>query len=150
MCDKHIVKMPLETAQMMWAALHRHDEKLIELKPEEGPLSEVFYGATHKHHPCTIWCGDSRDNFLWLYKHGLALCKEYSLRYHKKHKSYKAIKLAYSYREKIPEGGITDFAQAMPVEYKVVGNPVKAYRDYYMGEKRPFATWRFETPHWWR
>lgn len=147
--DKHVVKMPLETAQMMWTALHRHDETLIDKKPETGPLASMFYGATHKGHPCTIWCGDTRTNFAWLYKHGLALCAEYERRYYKKHKSLRAIKHAWTYREIIPEGELTPFAQAMPDEYKCPGDAVKAYRDYYHGEKYRFAKWHHGAPIWW-
>ena len=56
--DKHIVKMPLESAQMLCAALARHGR-------EDTP-----YKATHKNHPCTLWAGESQGNFRWLVKHG--------------------------------------------------------------------------------
>lgn len=135
---------------MMWTALHRHDETLIDRKPESGPEAEMFYGATHKGHPCTIWCGDTRSNFEWLYQHGLALCSEYTRRYYRKHKSLKAIKLAWEHRHLIPEGPLTEFAQAMPDEYKCPGDAVKAYRAYYHGEKYRFAQWHHMKPDWWK
>ncbi len=134
---------------MMWTALHRHDETLIDSKPTEGPESSSFYGATHKGHPCTIWCGDTKSNFSWLYQHGLALSAEYERRYYKRHRSLKAIKLAYRYKHIIPDGELTEFAQAMPDEYKRSGDAVAAYRAYYKGEKFKFANWRHGKPHWW-
>ena len=75
-CDKHIVKMPLETAQMLCSVLHRH-----------GQGDKVLYKEAHKNHPCTLWTGDSVDNFIWLWKHGMELCFEYTRRYNKIHKS---------------------------------------------------------------
>lgn len=147
--DKHVVKMPIESAQMMWTALHRYDESLIDLKPSMGRWTDLFYGASHTRHRCTLWCGDTRSNFEWLYRHGLALSQEFERRYYKKHKCYKAIKLAWTYRETIPEGELTPFAQAMPDEYKVPGDAVKAYRAYYHGEKYKFAKWHHGAPFWW-
>ena len=51
--DKHVVKMPLETAQMLCTARHELGEK-----PESIP-----YKVAHKNHPCTIWCRNSSENY---------------------------------------------------------------------------------------
>ena len=64
--DKHVVKMPLETAQMLCTALGRHG------------LEGTPYKQAYKKHPCTIWAGDNRNNFQWLVKHGIALSEEYT------------------------------------------------------------------------
>ncbi|MBN1906844.1 MAG: hypothetical protein JW927_17315 [Deltaproteobacteria bacterium] len=37
--------------------------------------------------------------------------------------------------------GLSEFAQAMPDTYKVEGNPVLAYRKFYIEEKMHFARW---------
>lgn len=49
------------------------------------------------------------------------------------------------------KSGLTPFAQAMPDEYKNANDPVLAYRNYYLGEKRSFATWKepSKQPDWW-
>lgn len=91
LCDKHIVKMPLETAQLLSSVFS------IALK-EPNPLVsitnqniEVPYKLTHKNHPCSLWARQSKGNFDWLIKHGKELCIEYSLRYKRTHKSEEVI-----------------------------------------------------------
>ena len=135
-CDKHVVKMILETAQMLCAAAIA--------KGYEMP-----YGATHKHHPCTLWAGLSRGNWDWLVEHGIALCAEYTLRYGKVHKSQQIIEHARDMKISFCNQQLTPFAQAMPPQYKNEC-AVTAYRAYYMGEKARFATWKTQTPDWWR
>ena len=72
LCDKHVVKMILETAQMLCAA---------------HPIGTAPYKATHLKHPCTLWVARSIDNYEWLLTHGYALCREYTARYGKRHKT---------------------------------------------------------------
>lgn len=133
-CDKHVIKMCLETAQILCTALQRYGV-------------ETPYKAAHKNHPCTLWAGNSRANFLWLYLHGMALCEEYTKRYGKTHKSQAVIEDAYSKVEVLPIAGLTPFVQAMPDVYKNEC-PVTAYRNYYLGEKLGFSTWKTQTPYW--
>ena len=75
-CDKHIVKMPLETAQLLCSAF----------KDVSTP-----YKKTHLNHPCAKWARKSKHNYEWLILHGLALCDEYQYRYKKTHQSKKVI-----------------------------------------------------------
>ena len=137
-CDKHIVKMPLETAQMLCTAL-------------SGYVEETRYRPTHRNHPCTLWAGQSRANFMWLVQHGYALSSEYTRRYGRRHKSEDVIDWAHGHRHLIPiAGGQTDFVQAMPDEYR--GDcAISAYRAYYIGEKSSIAAWKISsaTPDWW-
>ena len=133
-CDKHVVKMVLETAQMLNSALWRYGV-------------EAPYRQAYTKHPCTVWAGETRENFDWLLEHGWALLKEYQARYERVHKSLLAINFAQKNREAIPEGPLTPFAQAMPDQYKN-SDPVKAYRAYYLGEKMGFATWKRNKPRW--
>lgn len=135
-CDKHVIKMILETAQMLCAAAI--------VKGYTMP-----YGATHKHHPCTLWVGQSKANWDWLVEHGLALCSEYTLRYGKVHKSQRVIEFARDMSIEFDRQKLTPFAQAMPPQYKNEC-AVTAYRAYYMGEKARFATWKTQAPDWWR
>ena len=135
-CDKHVVKMILETAQMLCTAgiARGHD---------------MPYGATHKKHPCTLWAGKSKGNWDWLIQHGLALCAEYTTRYGKVHKSQRIIEYCRDIDIHFDNHSMTPFAQAMPEEYKNEC-PVTAYRAYYHGEKAYFAKWKTQAPDWWR
>ena len=135
-CDKHVVKMVLETAQVLCSALDRHG------------VDDTLYRPTHKKHPCTLWAGDSRANFMWLVEHGLALSEEYTVRYGKTHKSQSVIEWCAKFADSIPRGELTAFAQAMPPQYRHP-DVVKAYRSYYQGEKSAIATWKTKQPSWW-
>lgn len=139
-CDKHVVKMILETAQMLSTAVVL-----------TGGTPKNAYRPTHKNHPCTKWARETKQNFRWLKNHGLALCDEYTKRYGKVHKSEKIIRDLSEVS--IPEGPLTDFALAMPVEIKEdiknKKDPVLCYRDYYRKEKREIAKWNYsEKPDW--
>ena len=134
-CDKHVVKMVLESAQMLCTVAHANG-------------FNAPYRATHKKHPCTLWAAQSKQNWDWLIDHALALCVEYTKRYGKIHKSQQHIEWCQALPIALPTIGQTKFAQAMPDQYK---NPcaITAYRAYYHGEKSSFATWKTEVPSWW-
>lgn len=138
--DKHVPKMIVESAQMLSTAHHALDE-------EES--IEGIYKAAHLNHPCTIWVRESKQNYEWLLELALGLVDEYHIRYgHKTHKTEKVLDTLKNAPKKIVPWGLTYFAQAMPDEYKD-DDPVQAYRKFYMGEKRPFATWKTQQPYWW-
>lgn len=136
-CDKHIVKMPLESAQMLCTVALAHG-------------FEAPYRKTHQNHPCTVWAGSSIQSFDWLVTHGLALCAEYKARYGKEHKSKAVIDFvaALPLRMALPAVTMPPFAQAMPDQYRQL-DTVAAYRAFYRGEKARFATWKTGTPDWW-
>ena len=121
LCDRHVVKMILESAQMLSTVMHKNGDP--------GPIR-----PTHHNHPCTVWAGASFDNYLWLCAHFDGLLIEYTKSYNKIHAYQVHLDTLYKYGLKLPEKGLTPFAQAMPEQYK---NPdaVKAYRDYYCGDK---------------
>ena len=122
-----VPKMVTESAQMMASALRRHGAT-----DEQMPLTKsgTPYKGGYKHHPCTVWAGDSRDNFQWLAQHACILFLEYERRFGKEHACELPIKTMCTMWDMIPEGGLTPFAQAMPDEYKDE-DAVKAYRAYY-------------------
>ena len=146
MCDKHIPKMVLESAQMMAQALRRHGatDDMMPLTKSGTP-----YKGGHKHHPCTLWVGDSRMNYIWLSRHAGALCKEYTKRYDKVHACESPIKNMSALYHIIEDAWQTPFAQAMPDEYRDI-NAVKAYQAYY--HSKTFAKWEKGTPapDWWQ
>ena len=123
--DKHVVKMILETAQMLYSV---HWYKELEL-----PLDA--YKKAHINHPCSIWARTSVDNYIWLCKLGLELSKEYTFRYEKIHKTQKHIEWLFKNIPELPKIGFTLPAQAMPQEYKVPENSIEAYRQFYIKNK---------------
>ena len=127
--NKHVVKMILESAQMLCTAHH-------EIMGEDA---DVPYKRAHVNHPSTIWCRRSAENYTWLYDHMMALGKEYTKRYGKIHMSINKCALPL-YR--LPGGlaytGFTPPPQAMPDEYKDESSVI-AYWNYYVGEKHTVA-----------
>lgn len=134
-CDKHVVKMILETAQLLCTAHW-----------ETGSVAP--YKSTHRNHPCSLWVRKSISNYKFLVEIGLSLCEEYSFRYDKKHKTSDVIDWCHSNLPKINDIGVTLPPRAMPEIYKK-GNVIESYRSYYIGEKKNFAKWtRREVPFW--
>ena len=127
--NKHVVKMILESAQMLCTAHHCI----------MGEDADVPYKSTHKNHPSTVWARRSADNYLWLYQHFTALSKEYTKRYGKDHLSYTKCKNKVNM---LPGGlawsGLTEMPQCMPDKYKDPCS-IKAYWNYYIGEKHTVA-----------
>lgn len=74
-CDKHVVKMILETAQLLSTAHHELDG--------ESPA----YKPTHKNHPSAVWVRNSLQHYAWTVSHLAALGSEYQRRYGKVHKT---------------------------------------------------------------
>ena len=138
-CDKHVVKMILEYAQMMSTA-HR------ELDPPSD-LIKPMYKITHKDHPSARWVRESDTNYKWLYDLWFWLAKEYWWRYDKMHQTWKKLYNKLSHVPlNIPSGNFSPPPLCMPDEYKIVtGNPqedtIESYRKYYIGDKSRFAKW---------
>ena len=138
-CDKHVVKMILEYSQLLSTA-HRV------LDGDSAP--DILYKATHINHPCTRWTRETTDNYLWLYNLLHSLHSEYRHRYGKEHKSVALMNALFNFPNNIESGERTPFALAMPDEYKCE-DAVQAYRDYYIGEKAHFCTWKNrDVPFW--
>lgn len=137
-CDKHVVKMVLESAQI-----------LSTVQSKFGIPTK--YKPTHANHPCVLWAGESYCNYLWMLEHAKALCEEYIYRYGKVHACEELIKGPLSIIPPFTHLDATPFVQCMPDKYKIEGDPVQAYRDYYVGEKGSFATWNKsrKEPEWW-
>ena len=137
-CDKHVVKMVLETAQLLCGVHHMtvHD------------TAHVPYKLSHKNHPCSIWARDSMSNYLYLCEIGLALCEEYTYRYGKRHKSQEVIEWCLMNKPQIQDIGFTTPPKAMPDEYKTE-DVIESYRKYYLGAKKTFLTWKErKVPEW--
>jgi hypothetical protein len=117
---------------------------------ERGASDSKLYRASHRHHPCTLWAGESRANAEWLILHARAIGDQWRLRYGRErlHASEPVIDRAESLLGLLPAGSMTPYAQAMPPEYRRT-DAVIAYRAYYRGVKGEIAAWRLGTPDWW-
>lgn len=149
-CDKHIVKMPLETAQMLYTAHHLQPGDSRPIKP---------YRATHKNHPIAVWSRLCKNNYIFTARVGIELCKEYTFRYGKRHAcqdhldwllenlpSFENPEIPENYSSRffatqcIPSG-CTPFPLAMPKQYHEIRATV-AYKKYLAGhEKAHFSNW---------
>ncbi len=147
-CDKHVVKMTLESAQMLSTVHHLAGSS-------EDVLSNI-YKPTHAKHPSTLWAYESAANYDWLCLHGMALAHEWSYRFHRADNSHHASKRVIWYcmfnRPNLRGDTLTPMPQCMPDEYKAECS-VEAYRHFYNVDKRYNMTceWtRRQEPDWWR
>lgn len=156
-CNKHLPKMCVEMLQMLGSAVIRHGATpdMMPLTKKQTPLK----GGYHSH-PCTIFTGETKDNYNWVVRHALELCKEYTDKYNKIHFCEAGIRHLSNMVKLIPEGDLTHFALAMPDEYRPIGcdyglvyhaygaEAVDAYRRYY--HSKEFARWDDRNiPNWW-
>lgn len=141
-CDKHVVKMILESAQLLSTAHHVIDG--------DDAISAI-YKSTHKNHPSAIWARKSRAHYTWLWQMLYHLCKEYTHRYGKVHKVERD-NLLYTLQSP-PQNlkndtWIEDPIPAMPEEYKTISS-LQSYHNYYKGAKAKFARWtNRDVPEW--
>ena len=144
LCDKHVPKMLLESAQMLSTAVHQHQG---DIDPDN------LYKKAYPNHPMTKWVGFNRDCFRWALENAVFISQEYCKRFKKLHKSSAVINTIYdnNYIDDIPDGFFKEPPQCMPDEYKDK-DYVVAYRKYYMGAKAYFAKWErgVSAPEWWR
>lgn len=163
-CDKHVVKMIVESGQMLSTA-HRMLDGDLEVyinangrKARRYNLNDwrqqVLYKAVHYHHPCTVWTMESSENYKWHYEHFLALCDEYTYRYDKTHKTDRILRDILSVMPvNMPQKNtLTEFKLAMKAnpECIALGDPVKAYQAFYQTKQTRFnMVWtRRDVPDW--
>ena len=126
--DKHKVKMILESAQMLCTAHHCYGSS--------EQKANVPYKQAHLNHPSTVWARRSRTTYMWLYDHMIALGKEYTKRYGKEHLTIAKCRDFLSTPPAHIQGDEwVEPPQCMPDEYKVEGDSVSAYWNYYEQEK---------------
>ena len=140
-CDKHVVKMVLETAQLLCTAHYL-----------SGETSPNFYKPTHKSHPCTKWAANSSSNYKWLYEHFTALCDEYAHRYGKTHLSDKKLREALQTEPvNILQSKMEQWPLAMTSSPECIKDSVvESYRAYYKTKRDKFKmVWtKRDVPSW--
>lgn len=160
-CDKHIVKMILEYAQLLSTAHRVLDglpyrsvtsagRRLTRYRLDD-PRESLLYKATHANHPSAVWVRQSPQHYTWLHDLLQAVCHEYTRRYRKTHKVERTglLTALAPHPVMIP----THLASvppplAMPDDCKT-SDHVLAYRRYYRHHKRTLAQWRYsQVPTW--
>ena len=139
-CDKHVVKMVLEYAQLLSTA-HRVLDGTNNIL-SDSRKDELLYRATHMNHPCAKWVREDGYNYAWTWELLRSLCDEYYYRYgqHKKIDQKHKVERSGLLNElshlpvNLDATSRTPFAQCMPDEYKD-DDVVQAYKNYYLGEK---------------
>jgi len=164
--DRHIVKMVLETSQLLSTAHRILDGApvLVMLRnPDTGKTrkktvwilpdarNDIMYNATHVNHPSAIWCRESVENYTWLSDHLFALCNEYTYRYGKVHKVQRTGLMLdlLSPPLNLKTYDHTPMRIAMADEFKISDDPVINYRNYYRQGKQHLHKWtKRPAPDW--
>ena len=165
--DRHVIKMPLEAAQML--STNYAIDTFLGYRPEMLNKKErdyvkektrsnwEFYKPTHINHPCTIWGRTNLSNYNYIYNYCQELNEEKLFRWPKNppHKSALLMQTMPS-PVNLPEGPQTPIALCMFEEYKDPENPIESYRAFYYGEKQfdrsgnSMARWtNRKPPEWW-
>ena len=162
-CDKHVVKMIVESAQTL-STVHRMVDGIMERRPSKSgsmlqyfklddDREDILYKACHYNHPSTVWTRECCKNYDWHYRHFVALCEEYTYRYGKTHAT--DLKLRSILRN--PPHGITRTDNKTPFKLAMSSNPecifedaVKSYRAFYRTKQERFKmVWtKRQQPEW--
>jgi hypothetical protein len=179
-CDKHVVKMIVEYAQLLSTA-HRlldgvptnisiADERRVRSKTVwllhgestsvarlDGRVqitieNRVCYTMTHGNHPSAVWARENAANYQWLFRLFDGCLMEYTRRYGRTHQTESLLGFFRHPPKNIPASDeCTPIPQAMPVEYQVLNDPISAYRNFYIGAKIRFARYtNAPIPEWFR
>lgn len=111
--------------------------------------SYFYCGRGFLNHPCSRWTRQSRQNYLWLARHNIALCDEYTFRYGKVHKIRKE-KLddwLFNNIPNITDENLTPFAEATGDIHEI--NGIETYRKYYLIMKKHLFVWTKREPPYW-
>ena len=160
-CDKHVVKMLLETVQMLYTVHHLCNSDMPD---------DAYKKVSMVHHPTVIWVGICFENYNYASTLGMCLSKEYTHRYNKIHSCdthirwlhnnipnfiqkefpYEKCKkqVVFSYNQDIQNSGMTPVPLAMPDDVKQ-NDTIYSYRSYYIVHKKYFTKWTSRPiPNW--
>ena len=163
MVDRHVIKMVVETAQLLSTAHRVIDGIEVQLELEkdgktrkkkvwvlDDGRNDILYNATHINHPSSVWCRQSVENYNWLVDHLYALGQEYTYRYDKRHHTIE--KCFYTLQS--PPHGLREWdwtkpPSAMGEEYIISDDPILNYRNYYSKAKEKLHSWKNREPPVW-
>jgi hypothetical protein len=173
--DRHVVKMLLETCQLLYtthwviafpqlkqckspislAKFHKTLQEPKSLKTAPVALSSgEHYRPCHVLHPCARWTRQTLGNYLWLCRLGIELAREFRHRFGHVHSCEEHVQWLYAN----PPPGIRQlpksyFIMAMDEQYKISGDPIRSYRNYYKTSKKERGLVKYtkrQVPHWLR
>ena len=159
-CDKHVVKMIIEYAQMLSTAHRVIDGEEVKVLSNTGKqmvtqykLSDYrenhLYKCAHINHPSNIWTRGNKDQYRYVLELWNSLNMQYTKRYGKVHSTFKKLcQYLNQFPTNIKETVYTMPPQCMPDDCKKEGDTIEAYRKFYKAHKREFATWKNGTPTW--
>lgn len=156
--DKHVVKMPTESAQMLANCFTD-----LQLSKSDCPRTKTNNVRLHSYynHRCSVWVRTSRANMMWLIEHAIELCNEKLKRYPQNpdHRERQFILWAVKNIDisSVPEGKLTDFPLAINIDcncrkiYDFLRlDRVSQYRLYYIHDKQHIAHWKCNKPEWYK
>lgn len=156
--DRHVVKMILESAQLLSTA-HRVIDGSKQIITNNGRKKTIYklydsrepivYQATHVNHPSAIWCRQSVENYNWLVDHMYGLIDEYKFRYNKNHKCNDVAFYLQSPPHNLKQYEWTEMLCAMDDTYKISHDPIENYRNYYIKGKPHLHKWTNRQPPSW-
>ena len=161
-CDKHVVKMIIEYAQLMstahrvldgeeYYALTANGRKIKRWRMPDVKYENGLMKASHVHHPSNVWVRASKANYVWLNQMWNHLLLEYTHRYGKRHACADRMEFLYAWPENIPDLPFTEPTPAMPDECKIANNSLASYHKYYIEKKVRFAKWtNRDVPLWYQ
>jgi hypothetical protein len=155
MTNRHVVKMILESAQMLCTA-HRFLDGTFQMVFKESNrkvnadgsvkvyrsfvmpdpiVEEQLYKLAHLNHPSTVWVRENASHYMWLYNHMIELGQEYTRRYGKEHATIKKLgNILATPPKNISHKKFIDPPCCMPDQYKT-GDSIGSYHNYYRAEK---------------
>lgn len=173
-CDKHVVKMVTETAQLLSTVWQVVQPELVTVEwnldsayegnlvgPPSDELSvwhahlgrQRIYKKTHVNHPCALWAGANTGNYEWLWRLGVELAYEYQHRYKRQHATLSVLYTLECPPPKLPEGEQTQPPPVMPEELTVSAgeeyDTVASYRNLYVEAKQWLLAWTRRAPPEW-
>lgn len=135
--DKHVVKMIVESAQILCTVHHLTSNK-----------TDIPYKKTHINHPCVKWTMESISNYNWLMSLLNELLKEYTYRYDRIHATQRVYNWLVQNKPILPNKELTTFALVMDDKYKTI-DPIQSYRNFYLGDKISFSKYKKRNiPYW--
>lgn len=159
--DKHVVKMILESAQLLCTAHRMLDGHLVVERNKIGSRMKrwhfdktderetIFYKSTHFNHPSCIWTRSSSGNYDWHFKFFLAMLDEYTHRYGKHHAAERLIPHLQNAPKNIPVGPFVQVTPAMDKEFIISNDSIINYRNYYLKSKINLLSYtKREIPNW--
>lgn len=102
LCDKHVVKMPLEAVQVLCTVIRKLSGDTVEEEWRSVNGDTKLYRSTHAGHPITVWASLCAENFQYVCDKASSLFEEYTYRYERRHASQDVLDAIHNFVESFP------------------------------------------------